>query len=145
MRYRHGSCYFFVKPHLSCAIALFCISHAIPGKHQAAVRLHGLAWSTCSPSMLLLQRIVTCSQKAAAVTDSSSAVWLGAEQASGTDTAPIQGIHAWIMSFHFQREVAWQHTLDLFWQGTSPSALPGNLSRSGALVPFQMWQGCVNK
>lgn len=112
MRYVHDSCNFIVKTHLSCAIALFWISLGIPGKHQAAVRLLGLAWSTSSTStvLLLLQELQShkTTAAAAAVTNKSRAPWLGAEQTSGTDTALIWVIHALVMSFHFQREVAWQ-------------------------------------
>lgn len=128
--YRHGSCYFIVKLHLSCAIALFCISLGIPGKLQAAVRLHGLARSLSGTSLLLLQGAElpeNCHDQ------SSSAAWLGAEQPSGTDTALIWVLHASVMSFHFQREVAGQARAQ-----TSTSAVPGNLSRSGAAAPFQM-------
>lgn len=107
----------------------YCFILLFLWKDQANTRLlsdcHGLAWYISSMSMWLTAG--NCASKsthkttvaAAVVTDNSSARWLGAEEASGTDAALIQVIHAWIMFFHFQREPVWQaHAL---------SVLTGNL------------------
>lgn len=126
MAYKHRSCYFIVKPASElwhCFILLFS------WKTRQSTRLlsdcHGLAWYISSTSVRLTagngasKSTHKTAVAAAVVTDSSSAHWLGAEEASGTDIALTRVIHAWIMSFHFQREPAWQaHAL---------SVLTGNL------------------
>lgn len=138
-----------------CTWAVVLLYSAFLLKDQADTRLlsdcRGLAWYISSMSMLPTagNRASKSTRKtiaaSAVVTDSSSAHWLRAEEASETDTALIQAIHAWIMSFHFQRELVWQvHAL---------SVLTGNLyvscareteqSRGSGFI--QMWQGCVNK
>jgi len=74
-------------------------------KDQANTRLlsdcHGLAWHVSSMSMQLTtgncaskSTHKTSSVAAAVMAENSSAHWLGAKEASGTDSAPIPVIHA---------------------------------------------------
>lgn len=110
--------------HNTCILNVVLLYSAFLLKNQADTSLlsdcHGLARSISSTSTRLAAG--SCAPKpthktataAVAVTNSSHAHWLRAEEDFRTDPALIRVIHAWIMSFHFQGEAVRQaHALSV--------------------------------